>query len=113
MGHWGDPPVSWQEAMGRIVLYDSLEHFSAQKGEDNQAQRQLYRAILREGMKSQLTARQREAIQLYYLEGLTLDQVGRQLGISRSAACRRVQGARKRLSRFAKGYLALEKYTHS
>ncbi len=97
--------------MGRIALYDSLDHLSARsQGEDNRRQRQFYRAILQEGMKTQLTARQREAITLYYGEGLTLSQVGERLGVSTSAACRRIQGAKKRLQGFAQGCIALQKY---
>lgn len=97
--------------MGRVALYDSLDHLSTpMEGADNRRQRQFYRAILQQGMKTQLTRRQREAIALYYGENLTLAQVGEQLGISPSAACRRVQGAKARLQSFAKGCLALQKY---
>ena len=72
--------------MRRVALYDSLDHLTEPTGEDNRRQRQFYRAILQEGMKTQLTARQREAITLYYGEGLTLAQVGERLGVSPSAA---------------------------
>ena len=48
--------------MRRVALYDSLDHLTEPTGEDNRRQRQFYRAILQEGMKTQLTARQREAI---------------------------------------------------
>ena len=44
-----------------------------------------------------LTPRQRQMMLMYYDKKMTMEQIGRQLGVNRSAVCRTLARARKRL----------------
>ena len=46
-----------------------------------------------------LTQRQLECVQLYYYQRMTMEAIGRELGISKPTVCRHLQRARRRLER--------------
>ena len=52
-------------------------------------------ADLREAVRSALTERQREAVCLYFFEGLSEAAIARRLGISQQVVHRRIHGARR------------------
>lgn len=58
---------------------------------------------------STLTERQKQILLLYYYKGLTLDQIGEQLGISRSTVCRTKQRGCYRLKRYLDTMYTLQK----
>ncbi len=50
---------------------------------------------LREALRSALTERQREAVCLYFFEGLSEAAIAKRLGISQQVVHRRIHGARR------------------
>lgn len=57
------------------------------------------KAVFRIAIEQDLTDRQRECVMLYYVQGLTMDQVGERLGITKSVVYRHLERARTRLER--------------
>lgn len=58
------------------------------------ARRALHRAV-REAVKGALTDKQREAVTLFYFEGLSQSEIARRLGVSQQVVHRRLHGARR------------------
>ncbi len=56
---------------------------------------------LRLAIERELTARQRECVELYYYQGLTMEEVGKRLGIGKATVCRHLQKSQARLQRVA------------
>ncbi len=52
-------------------------------------------AALAEALHTALTERQRQAVRLYYFEGLSEAAIARQLGVSQQVVHRRIHGARR------------------
>lgn len=57
---------------------------------------------VRVAMNEELTDRQRELIQLYYLENMNMTKIARQLGISPSTVSRTLKRGRGRLRKYLK-----------
>lgn len=57
------------------------------------------RRALRAAIEGELTPRQRECVELYFFQGLTMEQAARRLGIGKGTVCRHLQKARRRLGR--------------
>lgn len=55
--------------------------------------------LLRLAIEQELTARQRECVQLYFYDRLTEEQIGCRLGVGKSTVCRHLQKAKARLYR--------------
>lgn len=70
-----------------------------QNSEDNSAQLERLRRALRRAREQELTPRQKQVLSLYYDEGFTMEEIGRQLGVNRSTVCRTLRRARGRLYR--------------
>ena len=91
----------------RIVSFDALENILGQsdngKESTNLGNLQAAKAVLRSALSQELTARQLECVSLYFYEGLTEEEVGKRLGVSKSTVCRHLQKAKLRLSK-AIGY---------
>ena len=65
------------------------------KTEDDTPTARLVAAALRE----ELTPRQAEMVQLYYVEQHNMREIGRMLGVNPSTVCRTLQTARQKLRR--------------
>lgn len=63
--------------------------------------------LIRLAMEQELTPRQRQCVELYYFDRLTMEEIGRELGIGKATVCRHLQKSKKRLGR-ALGYAALK-----
>lgn len=50
---------------------------------------------LRQAISESLTDKQREAVELYFFEGLPQDEIARRLGVSQQVIHRRIYGARR------------------
>lgn len=57
--------------------------------------RQVLITALRHAISTRLTARQREAVELHYFEGLSQGQIARRLGISQQVVHKRLHGDRR------------------
>ena len=87
----------------RIFSLDEMERYVGRPDREevstNRAQLQAADAFLREVLPRALTPRQVEGGQLYYYQRMTMEAIGRELGISKPTVCRHLQRARRRLER--------------
>lgn len=65
---------------------------------------------LRFAIERELTPRQRECVELYYYQGLTMEEVGKRLGIGKATVCRHLQKSQDRLQR-AVAYMQIGRRT--
>ena len=91
----------------RMLSYNALENIlgQADSGEEstNLGNLQAAKAVLRSALAQELTARQLQCVSLYFYEGLTEEETGKRLGVSKSTVCRHLQKAKLRLGK-ALGY---------
>ncbi len=86
----------------RTFSLSDFERISADSAEaDNSRELDAYRRFLSAAIKA-LPAGQREAVVLYYQEGLTIEQAARQLQVSVSTVWRRLNAAKQFLQLTAK-----------
>ncbi len=64
---------------------------------DNSQQLQRLRRNLKLARQQVLTPRQRQMLELYYDQGLTMPQIAEELGVNRSTVSRTIRRARERL----------------
>ena len=76
---------------GNFRMQDEFEEAHLQE------RRKKLRRRLNHCIHHDLTPRQRQMMLMYYGDRMTMEQVGRQLGVNRSAVCRTLARARKRL----------------
>ena len=81
---------------GREQL-SSLVLWREESAEDNSLQMERVRRNLRRALESELTARQREMVMLYYNQGLSMRQIARRLAVHPSPVSRTLQRANRRL----------------
>lgn len=65
----------------------------------NRPNLQAAQAVVRLAIQQNLTPRQRECVQSYFFEGLTMEQVGEKLGIGKSTVYKHLQKAAGRIRR--------------
>ncbi len=87
----------------KLVSYNRLEHLlgrlDREEPSTNKRTLEAAKSVLRTALLQELTERQRECIGLYFYEGLTEEEAGRRLGVSKSTVCRHLQKAKKRLEK--------------
>lgn len=88
--------VSFEQVEG-WVAGPGLNEGNGNRAEIRQAGRLLHRAV-----EEDLTERQRQCVQLYFFEGLTMEQAGMRLGLEKSTVYRHLERAKRRLSRVMK-----------
>lgn len=81
---------------------DYRHYLESLYGEDNSAAHRRLIANMRTAIASELTSRQLELIRLYYLEGMTMEQAGKLLGIKKCTVSRTLSRGRARLKRCLK-----------
>ena len=82
------------EFLGDLAAWDRAH------GEDNSDQMERLRRNLKKVRQMELTARQAEMVHLYYDLGLSMSQIGGQLGVTKSTVSRTLARGRKRLKRY-------------
>lgn len=70
----------------------------------------LIKAALQTAIANDLTDRQRECVDLYYLRGMTMEETGRQLGIGKATVFRHLQRAKKHMERALKTATAMQSF---
>ena len=70
-----------------------------QNSEDNSIQLERLRRNLRIAREQELTPRQKQVLELYYDQHLTISEIALQLHVNPSTVCRTLQRARQRLHR--------------
>ncbi len=87
----------------RLLSYDRMENLlgrqDRQEESTNRGNLLAAKAVLREAIGQELTGRQKECVLLYFFEGLTEEEAGKRLGVSKSTVCRHLQRAKRRLKR--------------
>lgn len=76
-----------------------LTVWNRQNAEDNSERLERLRRNLRRAREQELTPRQRQLLELYYDQGLTIPQIAGELGLNRSTVSRTLSRARARLYR--------------
>jgi len=87
----------------QLVSYDRLENVLGrpdfEEESTNLGNLRAAKAVLQAALELELTDRQRDCVRLYFYEGLTEEETGRRLGITKSTVCRHLQKAKKRLGK--------------
>lgn len=76
-----------------------LTVWTRQNAGDNSERLERLRRNLRQAREQELTPRQRQLLDLYYDQGLTIPQIAEELGLNRSTVSRTLRRARDRLYR--------------
>ena len=77
-----------------------LTVWNRQNAGDNSERLERLRRHLRQARERELTPRQRQMLELYYDQGMTIPQIAGELGLNRSTVSRTLRRARDRLYRF-------------
>lgn len=72
--------------------------FAVDKEEEAQRKRRLLKT-LQEAVDGELTQRQKACLQRYYFDGLSMEEIGREMGITAATVSRHLKKARQRLGR--------------
>ena len=67
--------------------------------EDNSKQHQQLKRNLVRALREDVTAKQRQALLLYYAEGLNMREIGEALGVDKSTVSRNIKRGERRLQR--------------
>lgn len=73
--------------------------WAALLAEDNSRELRTLRGKLGRALREEVTPRQRQVLALYYQGGLTLEEIGSRLGVSRSTVSRTLKRGEDRLRR--------------
>lgn len=76
-----------------------LTVWNRQNAGDNSEQLDRLRRSLRRAREQELTPRQRQTLELYFDQGMTIPQIARELGVNRSTVSRTLRRAKNRLYR--------------
>ena len=66
---------------------------------DNSAELSMLRRNLIRALGEEVTPRQRQTLQMYYHEGLSMPEIGRRLGVNKSTVSRTIRRGEDRLRR--------------
>ena len=77
-----------------------LTVWTRQNAGDNSERLERLRRNLRQARERELTPRQRQMLELYYDQGMTIPQIAGELGLNRSTVSRTLSRGRKRLKRY-------------
>ena len=73
--------------------------YAREKAGDNSRQLDRLKENLARALRQDITDRQRQYLQLYYDQGLTMPQIARQLGVNKSTVSRTIHRGEARLRR--------------
>ena len=87
--------ISYDQTFGMV----DLAMYSNMMAEDNREQINRLKRNLTHALRQDVTRRQREYMMLYYGQGLSMEEIGRQLGVNKSTVSRTLKRGRQRLYR--------------
>ena len=79
--------------------YNEYQTYLLQLGEDNSKSRSVLMANLARAVREDITARQWQLIQMYYVEQMTMPDIAAELGVQVSTVSRTIKRGRERLQR--------------
>ena len=95
--------------MRKQIPLDNPDQFpdllSCFQGRTNGRQRAEYRRFLYRSIKTQLTQRQRQMMELRYFQGLSIPQIAQELHVNKSTVSRTINRALSRLRELADVYI--------
>ncbi len=71
----------------------------ASQREGNEKDREKMKAMVKKAMQRELTSRQFQCLSMYYYEHMTMDEIGRNLGLSQSTVSRHIKAAKVKLQK--------------
>lgn len=77
-----------------------LTVWNRQNAEDNSERLARLRRGLRQAREQELTPRQRQMLELYFDQGMTIPRIAEELGVNRSTVSRTLRRAKDRLYRY-------------
>lgn len=77
-----------------------LAVWNRQNAEDNSERLARLRRGLRQAREQELTPRQRQMLELYFDQGMTIPRIAEELGVNRSTVSRTLRRAKDRLYRY-------------
>lgn len=77
-----------------------LTVWNRQNAEDNSERLARLRRGLRQAREQELTPRQRQMLELYFDQGMTIPRIAEELGLNRSTVSRTLRRAKNRLYRY-------------
>lgn len=101
--------LSLDDAKGSLFNESLEDSFSAHSSSRRFSSSKVAKAALRVALERDLTPRQRECVELYYFQGLTMEQTGERLGISKPTVHRHIKKAKARLERALAFAVAIQK----
>lgn len=73
--------------------------YAREMAEDNTAEMSRLRRNLIQALREDVTPRQRRALTLYYVEGMNMKEIGKEMGVDRSTVSRTILRGEDRLRR--------------
>ena len=73
-------------------------------GADNRPERARMKRIMMRAIRHELTDRQRDCVNMYYLEGMKMKDIAAALNLSKSTVTRHIQSATRKLRHIASYY---------
>ena len=92
----------------RVFLNDENSDLIAfrlyQAGASNRPERERMKRILSRAIRCELTERQRSCLVKYYLEGMKMKDIAKEMGLSKSTVSRHISAAELKLRKVASYY---------
>lgn len=83
---------------GKVYAADMAEYTRQLSGDNTQELSRLKRNLIR-ALQEDVTDKQRQALFLYYAQGLNMREIGERLGVDKSTVSRNIQRGERRLQR--------------
>lgn len=87
--------ISYDQTFGMV----DLAMYSNMIADDNRQQIGRLKRNLTHALRQDITPRQRECMMLYYGRGMSMESIGKQLGVNKSTVSRTLKRGRQRLYR--------------
>ena len=81
-----------------------ISYYLYNRGGDNRPDRERMKRILKRAIRHELTDRQRDCLNRYYLEGMRMTEIARSLNLSKSTVSRHISAATRKLRKIASYY---------
>lgn len=99
--------MRWETPSEFIDKYPDL--LSGFQGATNSRQREEYRRFLYRAIRTQLTKRQTQLMQMYYFQHMTMTEIAQELHINKATVSRTLSTAIRRLTELAAVYFDIKR----
>lgn len=81
-----------------------FSYYLYNQGSDNRPERERMKRVLKRAIRHELTDRQRDCLVKFYLEGMKMKEIAKELDLSNSTVSRHINAATRKLRRIASYY---------